>query len=118
MATKKFQIVDGPDRMGLMISQFQYQECVSFLLVPDEKESPVRMQLACQITGSARRPEGGQRRELASDFEIEGFCCGGGADISKKPWQPISAPWPSDFRGFYSTKTRKGRMEFFDKRKE
>ena len=116
MATKKFQIVNGPDRMGLMVSQYQYHEKVSFTLVPHDGKRTDRIQLTCQITGSARRPRGGTSRELALNFEIEGFSCGGGKDITKKPWQPVSAPWPSDFTGFYSVTNRKGWLEFPDQK--
>ena len=113
MATRRFKIVDGPDRMGLMVSQYQYWETVSFTLITPDGDDPVRtLTLSCQITGSARRPKGGPQRVLASDFEIEGFGVGSFHDITKKPWQPVGAPWPSDFNGFYSTKGRKGWMEF------
>ncbi|MDP2665227.1 MAG: hypothetical protein Q8P23_01065, partial [bacterium] len=96
MATKKFQIVDGPERMGLMISLFQYWECVNFTLIPIDVKSPARMRLSCQIIGLARRPKGsGDERSLSSDFEIEGFGCGGGWDM-KKIAQPVRAPDPSD----------------------
>ena len=125
MATK-YLITDGPDRMSLMFSIFDYGAKVPhFTIVSAENPEAAQLVLIAVITGVARRPMEGGNHLVATSFEIEGFSLGSKRVDGKSftlpedpegratgdPTRPDVYGTPI-FRGSYSTQTRKGWVEF------